>query len=252
MTQKQRLEEIRQTIRQDRRVVVSDLSFRFDVTEETIRRDLDKLEAEGILARTYGGAVLSQQDPSDSMDYDRRAGSQTAEKAKIAELAAGILPMKGILAADASSTVQKALEYIQGRTEITVLTYSARPVRDLDGADMQIILSGGIVDRSTLSLTGAIVKRTFSSYFTDMALISCKGIGKDSVIYDAHEEENELKKVMIARASKVILMVDHTKFGRVAFAKMADLKEIDILITDRKPSAEWMEIFRENSIEVLY
>ncbi len=115
MGQKQRLEEIRQKVRQERRVVVSELSVLFGVTEETIRRDLDKLEAEGVVARTYGGAVLNGEASMERIEFNRRAAICVEEKQYIAKLCAMELPLNGTIATDASTTVLEALRAISDR-----------------------------------------------------------------------------------------------------------------------------------------
>lgn len=252
MGQKQRMEMIRKRIMRDKKVTVSVLSQEYGVTEETIRRDLDRLVAEGIAARTYGGAVLRIEDDSESVDYIRRSRTHTEEKEKIAALALGLIPDGVSIAADSSTTVYELVQRLRDREKITILTYSARIVRDHFDTGMTIIASGGTLDTNTCSMQGAIAKKTLGSYHTDLALLSCKALGTDGSIYDSHEEENELKKIIIERSARVILLVDHFKFGRTAFARMASLQDIDVIITDEEPSARWKSLFEKFHVQAVW
>ena len=251
MGQKQRMDMIRKRLMRDKKVVVGELSRECGVTEETIRRDLDRLVAEGIAARTYGGAVLRIEDDSESVDYVRRSRTHTEEKEKIASLAADLIPDRVSIAADSSTTVFEVIQKLRDREKITVLTYSARIIREHFETGMTIIATGGSLDRNTCSMQGALAKKTLGSYNTDIALISCKALGTDGSIYDSHEEENELKKIMIERSARVFLLVDHFKFGKTAFARMGSLQEIDAVITDEEPSARWKGLLDKLHVQLI-
>ena len=252
MTLKQRLDEIRRIVKTEKRVVVSELSRQFDVTEETIRRDLDKLEAEGLVARTYGGAVLNQAYSSENVDFQRRAQIHTEEKRVIAALAASLIPQRATISADASSTVTEALRMLGDREAVTVLTYSVKAIENLSDSNIRLISTGGIINRSTCAFMGPVTRYVLNSYNTEYALISCKAINMAGGIYDSHEEEVELKKIMLMRSAKVILMADSSKFDRVAFTHLADLDRIHMLITDREPSKSWCEFLEQRGIELVY
>ena len=252
MALKQRLDEIRRIVRQENKVVVSDLSKQFNVTEETIRRDLDKLEAEGLVARTYGGAVLNLDTSSENVDFTRRAQTNLEEKMVIAALAADQIPLNATISADASSTVVEALNVFGERPDMTVLTYSIKAIENLGDSGIRLISTGGIVNKKTCAFKGPITQKILDGYHTEAALFSCKALSLQGGIFDSNEEEVELKKIMIARGQKVILLADHSKFGRVAFVKLADIKEIDMLITDQKPTDEWVALLKKNGVQLVY
>ena len=251
MALKQRLEEIRKIIRQEKKVVVSELSEQFGVTEETIRRDLDKLENEGLVARTYGGAVLNQDTTVDNVDFIRRAQTNKEEKAVIASLGAQIIPNLVTVSADASSTVAEVLQALRERPEMTVLTYSINAIDSLRDTGVRLISTGGIVSKKTCAFKGPITQKILDSYYTEMVLFSCKAINKQGGIYDSNEEEIELKKTMIRNGQKVVLFVDHSKFDRVAFVKLADFSEIDMLVTDSRPSQDWCDFLEEAGVKLI-
>lgn len=252
MAQKERLAMIRQKVKKNKKVIVSELSREHNVTEETIRRDLEKLEQEGLVTRTYGGAVLNIEKISEHIDYLRRSQTNKAEKTQIGRLAASVIPNKAAVGADASSTVMEAINLLRDRPEITVLTNSVKIVRELDQAALSIISTGGIVNNSTFSMQGNIVRKILNDYYVDIVLISCTALEIDGGVFDSNEEEAELKRILVDRGQKTILLADHTKFNKVAFVRVLDFSELDMVITDREPSQEWKEMFCEKGIKLLY
>ena len=122
MVLKDRLDHLRGIVRTEKKVKVTELSQRFDVTEETIRRDLERLELEGLITRTHGGAVLKVENMFDRLGYIHRSRTNVEEKKKIAQIVASIIPMQATLFADASSTVMEALTLMADRDDITALT----------------------------------------------------------------------------------------------------------------------------------
>jgi len=243
---------IRQEVKKNKKVIVSELSKIHNVTEETIRRDLEKLEQEGLVTRTYGGAVLNIEKISEHIDYLRRSQTNREEKIRIGELASSVIPAKAAIGADASSTVMEAINLLRDRPDITVLTNSVKIVRELDQAALSIISTGGIVNNSTFSMQGNIVRKILCDYYMDYVLISCTALEIDGGVFDSNEEEAELKRILVERGQKTILLADHTKFNKVAFVRVLDFARLDMVITDREPSLEWKEMFCAKGIKLLY
>lgn len=252
MTIQQRLEEIRRIVKLETRVVVSELSKQFEVTEETIRRDLDKLETEGLITRTYGGAVLNQNITFENVDFHRRAQTNPEEKREIAALAASVIPWNTTVCADASSTVAETLKMLGTHEGITVLTYSIKAIDNLADTNIRLISTGGIVNTNTCAFRGTVTQRILDSFNTEYALFSCKAVNMDGGVYDSNEEEVELKKSMIEHSAKAILLVDSSKFDKLAFAHLVNLDRIYMLITDRKPSQKWCDYLEKKGVKLLF
>lgn len=252
MSGKNRLELIRQIVLTEKKVTVSGLSTSFGVTEETIRRDLEKLENEGMLTRTFGGAVLNVQNVRDGIHFYKRAGICIEEKRKMAVAASGLLQGKATIAADASTSVMEAVKLIKNSRDITLLTTSTAIFHELADTDINILSTGGVFNRSTLSLQGVVAKENIKKYHVDILLISCKGIDMEAGVMDSKEPEAEVKKIMIEQAREVALFVDHTKFNEKAFVPLTGFENIDYLITDRKPDNKWISFCRQNQIELVY
>lgn len=251
MAAKERLKLIRQQVETEKKVTVANLSRLYNVTEETIRRDLEKLEAEGFLTRTFGGAVLNNIVQSDNVYFRDRATIHLEEKKKIAVSFYDILKDKMSIVTDSSTTVMEAVKLLKGR-EQTILSVSTEIFSELWNTDIKIISTGGIFNRSTLSFQGRVAKETIRSYHVDIALLSCKGLDMEHGAMDTNEGESEVKRCMVGQAEEVALLVDHTKFGKTAFAHLLDLKDVDYLVTDEKPDEAWVSFCEENGIRLIY
>lgn len=249
---KDRIEAIRQMVANDKKVVVSNLSAIFQVTEETIRRDLEKLEDEGFLTRTYGGAVLNVATWPENVHFHKRAKSYYQEKQVIACNALPLIKNITTMAADSSSTVMELLKLLKERNDLTLLTNSAEAFHELAESEINIVSTGGEFNKSTLSLQGRITKDIISNYHVDIILLSCKGLDIEKGALDSNEAEAEIKRTMIQQATEVALVVDDSKFDRKAFVPLVDLKNIDYIITNKAPGDEWIDFCKKNNIQLIY
>ena len=192
----------------DKKVTVSNLSGIFQVTEETIRRDLEKLEDEGFLTRTYGGAVLNTAMLTENIHFYKRASSFYEEKQLIARKALPFIDNKTTMAADSSSTVMELLKLLQDRSDLTLLKLGGKRFMFWP-AEIKVVSTGGELNKNTLSLQGRITKEIISRYHVDIMVMSCKGLDINSGALDSNEAEAEIKKTMIRQATEVALLVDH-------------------------------------------
>lgn len=251
MASKDRIMMIRQQVQAEKKVKVTELSRTYQVTEETIRRDLEKLEAEGFLTRTFGGAVLNQAPSHDNIHFYKRATIHKEEKKKIAASFYEILKNKRTISTDSSTTVMEAVKLLRDQ-DMTVLSVSTEVFREIGNSNLKIISTGGMFNKKTLSLQGQVAKDTISRYYVDVALISCKGLDLEKGATDTNENETEVKQCMMKQAAEVALLVDHTKFGKMTFTKLTDLSDVDYLVTDQKPSDEWIQFCQEKNVQLIY
>ncbi|MDF2789802.1 MAG: DeoR-family transcriptional regulator [Neobacillus sp.] len=252
MSAKDRINTIRQMVSNDKKVTVSNLSEIFQVTEETIRRDLEKLEAEGFLTRTYGGAVINVNGQAEGIHFYNRARSFLAEKQQIALKVIPLLEGKTTLSADSSTTVMELLKLLKDRDDLTLLTNSTEALHELAHSEIKVVSTGGEFNKSTLSLQGILTKGNIEKYHVDIFVMSCKGLDMESGALDSNEGEAGIKKVMLGHASEVALLVDHSKFDRKAFVKLAELEYVNYIITDKKPNNKWVQFCEENSIQLIF
>jgi DeoR/GlpR family transcriptional regulator of sugar metabolism len=248
----ERKNEILSRLMIDGKVVVSDLSARFGVTEETIRRDLDKLEQEGLAKKTYGGAVKTE-NLSIELPYTIRQKTNVDAKKQIAELIATRIEDGDSILLDASTTALYTVKSIYNKENITILTNSVQILLDAPPkATWSILSTGGILNGENLYFSGRQVEEISDRYRMKYAILSCKGIDMESGLTDASIRSADIKRAFLRGASKVILAVDATKFGRTALTKIADFSHIDTVVTDVEPSPAWKQFFRDKDIELIY
>ena len=252
MLPRERLEIIKEIVKQDKKLYVSKLSEKFDVTEETIRRDLEKLEKEGLVTRTYGGAILNNDKKNDNRKFLKRESENEELKKAIALKALDYITPGATLAADSSTTVTEVLSLIKDRDDITVITNSVEGLIELSDSNINVLATGGILKHNLKSLQGSIAKSTILNYNVDIAFLSCKAIDMKKGIMDCNESESELKKLMRKQADKTVLLIDHTKFNKSSFIKVFDFKDIDMIITDEEPSEEWIEYLKKNKLDLIF
>lgn len=236
---------------QEKRVLVSVLSKMFNVTEETIRRDLEKLEKEGIVTRTYGGAMLNRHTNED-LPFKTRNEMNADIKQSIAIKALDLIKEGDTLMVDPSSTSFELLQLLSNKNNLTVITNSVNILHHFSGSELNIISTGGTLRPRSLSLVGQVAQNTLQRYNVDKAVISCRGIDLHKGITESNEPECELNRTMLQQCDKVILLADHTKFDKTAFIFLSELERIDYLVTDREPSEQWKRTLRELNIELIY
>lgn len=243
---------ILEKLQEDKRVVVNELSQLYGVSEETIRRDLDKLDKDGLAVKSYGGAIINENTNID-MPFNVRKKRNVGGKQKIAEMVEELIEDGDHLTLDASTTAVFIAKAIKSKERLTVITNSIEIIIELsDVSDWNIISSGGNLREGYLALVGPKANESFSSFNVEKAIVSCKGIDMKKGVTDSYELFSQAKQKMIASAQKKILAVDSSKFNVVAFSKMCNIDDMDIVITDEKPSDEWMEFFRMSGVECLY
>ena len=239
-------------LKEDRKVVVSDLSELYNVTEETIRRDLEKLEAEGLAKKTYGGAVINES-LNVELPYIVRKKSNVAGKQVIGKLLAKMISDGDHIILDASSTALFVAKSIKNKKNLTVITNSIEIMIELsDRKGWKILSTGGLMKDGALSLVGYQAIRMINSFNVDKAVFSVKGIDIRHGMTDSNESEAQVKMALIQAAKKKILAVDSSKFNKISFTKVGEIKDVDMVITDRKPSDEWLSKFEAEGIYVIF
>ena len=235
----ERKNEILNKLRAEQRVLVSELAAHYGVTEETIRRDLDKLEKEGYATKTYGGAILGNSTKTD-LSYTIRNKTNVEAKTAIASLVCQIIQDGDHLMLDDSSTSLYIAKHLKDKKDLTVLTYSVEIVMELSGVEGWTILStGGTLKPGSLAFTGHQVADTLSRFHVDKAILSCKGIDQEAGITDSAESHAVAKQAMIRGAREVILALDDTKLDKISFVQIAPLDKVQTVVTSQKPDREW-------------
>ncbi|MEG7378966.1 rhamnose catabolism operon transcriptional regulator RhaR [Bacillus subtilis] len=210
---------------------VSELSDIFSVTEETIRRDLEKLEKEHKLSRSHGGAVSIEQQESE-VHFSEREITNVIEKKAIAHEAVKYVNSGDRIILDASTTAWYMAKILPD-IELTVITNSMKAAIELSNKEnISVISTGGILLEKSLSFAGPLAERSLETYHVNKTFLSCKGFDINNGMSDSNEWQALLKKRMIERSGQTILMADSSKWGNREFSHIVSLQDISRLITD--------------------
>ncbi|GGG89398.1 DeoR/GlpR family DNA-binding transcription regulator [Paenibacillus radicis (ex Gao et al. 2016)] len=229
----ERYEKIVQLVNERSSIRVSELSELCGVTEETIRRDLDRLEQAGRLRRSHGGAVsIREQQPE--TPYAEREITHAEEKKRIAREALSFIQPNDRILLDASSTAWYMASNLPD-IPLTVLTNSIKVAVELSGKEkIEVISTGGLLASRSLSYVGPLAERSLDAYYVNKLFLSCKGVHLEKGISESNELQARIKHKMIGIADQVILLADASKFGVQAFTHVADLSEVNAIVTDRR------------------
>ncbi|SEG59540.1 DeoR/GlpR family DNA-binding transcription regulator [Paenibacillus sp. UNC499MF] len=245
----ERLDKIKSIIEANKSATIEFLSETLDVSKDTIRRDLIKLEQQNVVRRTHGGAVSANREAM-ILDYDQRSSRLNRIKEQIAQKAAEIVKDNSSILFDSSTTVEAAIMQL-GNKRLYAITNSlthAKLLAKLEKAE--ITLLPGKLHKDQLFLYGSETVKKIEQYNTDYTLLGVFALSKDGVFIHT-EEEGLVKRQMIAQGHHVIALADHTKIDTTGFFKVCSLAEIDVLVTDQQPEPQMMDYLNENKVEVI-
>lgn len=245
----QRLQRIVEVVNERGSIRVSELSELLHVTEETIRRDLDKLESEGKLTRSHGGAMRIQENLE--TPYVLRESTNAEQKKAIARAAVEHIHPHDRIILDPSSTAWH-IAHMLPDMPLTVLTNSIKVALELSAKEkIQVISTGGMLRANSLSYVGFLAEQNMDHYHVDKVFFSCKGLHLDKGISEASESQARIKQKMLAIADCVYLLADFSKFGQQSFISMCTWDAIDVVITDQFTDRELLNQLAQRSIQVI-
>lgn len=239
-----RQQQILEQLQLQREVSVQDLARTLHVSTITIRRDLEALEAGGLLTRTHGGAMFSKSSVIEFAFLDR-ARERTAEKQAIAHYLAAQIPSGMTVVLDTGTTTLEVARAIAGIPRLRVLTSSLAIASALYVYDnIDLILLGGNVRHQSPDLSGPLTEENLRQFHTEMAILGADAVDRDGP-YTSDLGIARISRAMIASARESWLVVDSSKFATRSFVKLADWSAITHLVTDEGISAEdreWAEV----------
>ncbi|MBS3995177.1 MAG: DeoR/GlpR transcriptional regulator [Alkaliphilus sp.] len=233
------------------RITVIELTESLKVSDSTIRRDLQDLEQAGLLKRTHGGAVKWEHTGFEATMAEKEE-SNIDEKRYIGEKAAALIEDNDTIILDAGTTTLEIAKHIKAKN-ITVLTNSILIALELSKhKDIEIVIIGGNARKQTLAIVGPFADMIIQNFRVDKAFIGSNSITLQDGCTTPNILEAHTKKTMIRSAKEVYIVADHSKFGKVSFASIAKLEDIDAIITDTNIDKQTVERFRQEGVEVLY
>ncbi|WP_226037401.1 DeoR/GlpR family DNA-binding transcription regulator [Aquibacillus saliphilus] len=243
--------KIVELVNERKSIRVTELSAIFSVTEETVRRDLEKLEKEKKLARSHGGAFSVKPSEAVELSYSEREITNVKEKKEIALEAVKKVNEGDKIILDASTTawyMAKSLPNIP----ITVVTNSIKVVMELSvKKEITVLSTGGILAPISLSFVGPLAESSLDTYHVNKAFISCKGLHLTHGISESNEQQARIKKKMIDITDSTYIMIDHSKFGVQAFSRLNGLDAVDHVITDSQVSPQIIQQLENHSLNLI-
>jgi DeoR family fructose operon transcriptional repressor len=246
----ERRQEIVNVLSEAGQLSVLELSDRFDVSEVTIRQDLQALSEQGLLQRTRGGALSINALPEFS--YDVRQQQKSVEKRLIGQTAASLVHYGDIIFLDASTTAHAIVPHLKKLSELTVITNSLKIAMSLlDAPHIQVLLPGGSLRRTSISLVGQPQGSFLEGLNIEIGFFGARGLAVPEGLTDVEFNEVQMKRSIAERCRRVVGVLDARKWGRVAAATFADLNQIDIIISDPAAPEDLVAQVRRYQIEVL-
>lgn len=220
------------------------------VSEATLRRDLSKMEQKGLLQRTHGGATIIES-PTNESSLMVREQKQIKEKRKICIKCYDFIQDNSSYFIDSSSTVSHLLPYFNNFKDITAITNGLHNAMILTQTTRaNVYITSGVIYTKTNSILGSDTIDYINNFNCNAFIFSCGGVSPQGVT-EANFEQRLVKRAMLKNSKIHILLVDHTKFGKIYLSRTCGFEEIDYIITDQMPSPEYLEIFKQTKTKVI-
>lgn len=247
MYQLNRQQEILKTLEAKHSCSISDLASTFNVSEETIRRDIRQLEGTGRVQKVHGGVCLPDTVIEDA--YHHRISENARQKQQIAARAAEMVHNGMTLLLDSGSTTYWLARALTRFSDLTIITNAFEIVRELSGQNNnQIYFAGGKTNPDYNACFGQDTLLFMQRFTPELAFFSISAIDVKAGFQDIFLEESELKHAMAKLARKVVVLADTSKFSRTALVRTFAFSEVDVLISDGRPPKEYQTVLQETDV----
>ena len=252
MLAEERRFQIREILSAQRTISASDLYTTLGVTPATIRRDLEALEAEGVLVRSHGGAVSRMASTKFQPSYESLSKSNSEEKQAIAREAEKLILDGDTVFLEGSTTVSELAVRLHNRNRLTVVTNSPTIVCQLQNSPgVTVLCTGGDLQKDTVYFSGEWAQHALSEIRLDKAVLGVSAIDLGYGVSTANHAEAQIKRMIVKAAKTRIALADHTKFGKQSFAYVGPISDINVLVTDSATSSAFIDELRGAGVEVL-
>jgi DeoR family fructose operon transcriptional repressor len=241
-----RQQQLLERIMLEGEVKIADLKQLFQVTEMTIRRDLEKLEEHGSVKRTFGGAIFMGRD----ILLQERSGVQTEEKMRIGRAAAALISPGESIFIDGGTTTMQIVRFLPVGMNITVVTNAMNVAAELTGKHIPTLVTGGMLHEATSSLVGPVAVQTLSGMAFDRIFLGATGVNVSHGFSNSNIYEAEIKRIAIRQSAETNIVIDHTKFGARVLISFAALSSVQRIITDRMPAEDLHRACQEAGVQI--
>ncbi len=232
-------------------VSIEFLADKFDVTLQTVRRDVQRMAEAGLLARFHGGVRLPSS-TTENINYRQRQVLSSAAKARIAQSVAYRVPNGCSLIMNIGTTMEAIAHALMQHKELRVITNNLNVAAILsDNPECEVIVTGGVVRGIDRGIVGEAAVDFIRQFKVDIGLIGISGIEDDGTLRDYDFREVKVARAIIEHSRQVWLAADLTKFNRPAMVKLAPMSDIDCVFTDAHPSATFVEMMEQAGVECI-
>jgi len=245
-----RLIQMEDYIREKQSVSLDELCEKFDISKNTVRRDIAEIIARSDIRKTYGGvsAPYNQIPPS----FSERANVDLDKKQMIGRAAAELVDDDDIIYIDSGTTTCQMIDYLKDRKGLTIITNSLDAInRAAQYPEITLVSLSGNLNRKTSSFTGLSTIEVLKDYNIGKAFMAANGITVKSGATQSTPIEFAIKKTVVSRSRKVYMMVESRKFGESTLLSYCQLEDIDKIITEKSPSAEFCKVYSELGGEII-
>jgi DeoR/GlpR family transcriptional regulator of sugar metabolism len=249
LLKEERQQLILETVQEDRQVTVAELSQRFGVSEVTIRRDLGELASQGALRRAHGGAVAAL--PPEPPVIQRMTQAHICKEC-IGRAAAALISDGESVFIGSGSTAIYVARHLAARRNLTVVTNAVTTATELASAEgVTVVVTGGLMRDSELSLIGHITEQSLREVRVDKVVMGMRAISLEGGMTNDYLPEVMTDRAILQMAPELIVVVDHTKFGKTASAFVAPVERATILVTDSRSDPETLARYEERGVRVI-
>ncbi|NCB93098.1 MAG: DeoR/GlpR transcriptional regulator [Clostridia bacterium] len=247
----QRIAEIEQYIYSHKTVTLDELCEVFQVSKNTIRRDIEEITKNPDIVKTYGGVMINSQTKKMLVSFTERNISRQDGKRRIAEEAAALVNDGDSIFIDSGTTTLYMLEYLKNK-KITLLTNNIEViVQAIPYENINLISLSGTLNRKTLSLTGNNAARLLSTYNVKKAFMAATGVTLENGATNSSPEETCIKEMAVKKSLEKYLLADSSKFGVVSLLTYSDVDDLTGIITDKQPDEDFCEYAAEHQVQII-
>ncbi|KOA70595.1 MULTISPECIES: DeoR/GlpR family DNA-binding transcription regulator [Pantoea] len=245
----ERLNKIKKIIQENKSISIESLVSKLEVSKDTIRRDLIRLEQLNVIKRTHGGAVINNRDAL-IFDYSQRSEIQNPVKERIAIKAAELIKDNSSVIFDSSTTVETVIPHLSDKNILAITNSLTSANRLAKNKKCDIKILPGNLHKEQMFLYGSETIQKIEKYHVDYVLLGVFAIS-DKGLFIHTEEEGLVKRQMVMQGMTVIAVADHTKINTTGFFKVCDLSWINYLVTDELPESSFIQSLQDNNVELI-
>lgn len=252
MYSEERKQKILELIQSSGSMSTSELAKSVGASPITLRKDLAILESMGLVKRTHGGAISKSLESRMELSFSEKTNFNLEEKVRIARRASEMIQVGDSIMLDAGTTTLQIAKHLKDKIDIHVLTNSVYNLLELaESPGIEVSLTGGSLRKISRSLIGPLAISSLKNVHAGKLFLGATGVSIEKGLTSPNMIEAQTKSAMIRAADTVILVADHSKFGKTALGKFGEIEEVQILITDEKAPSEVIERIRQKGIEVI-